>query len=145
MRKTEMSKEQLKARKLVADTLKAAGWSGTMMNRQFEEGMWTNYEAGFEHEGAGGMTLTLNYNAKESRLELALYGRSGKGLDLLIKCEDKWPEVLQLVVGFQDDISTKNYKQHLKELVAVCPDTFAALGAEGDKIVRVTDKEAKLV
>jgi hypothetical protein len=144
MRKTEMSKGQAAARKLVADTLKAAGWSGTTMNRQFEEGLWTNYEASFEHDGAGGMTLTLNYNAKQSRLELSLYGRSGKGLDLVIECGEKWREVLEVIVGFQDEVSAKNYKQHVRELVAVCPDTFAAMGAEGDKLVRVTDKEAKL-
>ena len=139
MRRTEMSPEQLQERDLMVSELAGAGWESSEHQKRFDDGMWTYFEAAMEYHHEP-VRLTLRYRA-ESRAVLFSFQESGGkgGVSLRISCPDKLKQLIHTINEFRDTISSSNYKEHVSSIVRLCPETYAAVGPEGDSMVRLVE------
>jgi hypothetical protein len=141
MRKDRLTLEQSNERAHVVQRLSAAGWQ--------EQDEWHGLEQGHDvpHEAkltyAGPMTLEVKYQAPMRTLDLWV-GSLGflQGRRLRMKCPESLPQLLDVIVGFQDRISAETFREHVRSILQVCPDTYAMVGAEDEeRFVRVVDEK----
>jgi hypothetical protein len=140
MRRSEMSTEQLAERDRIVNLLSAAGWKASDQQKRFDNGVWTYYEVVMEYRGP--MRLRMSYHAAKRTLHLTLEASDGKGVGLRISCPDKLDRLLDTIIGFQDRVSGLNYKDHVRSIVRLCPETYAAVGPEGEDMVRLVDSRS---
>lgn len=136
-----MSERQLADRTLFVNTLSKAGWSGTLFNEHFDEGLAATPEASMEYSSKS-MDLRFDFNAKGPRVILYLDSSEGKSLGLVFRCMDQLEALLAAVIGIQDTVSATNIKQKSEELLAACPEMFK-ISASGDKEIPVKAKKSK--
>lgn len=122
VKKSEMSQQQLEERETVVERLTRAGWEATAFNRLFDKGKSTRYEASMEYKGR--MDLTVTYEASKRVIDVGLYTRSGSGVDLVIQFKDKLRELLDYLISIQDTVDAKNYKDHIRQLLRICPEIY---------------------
>jgi hypothetical protein len=128
MRKSEMTDNQIQERTMVVQLLAQAGWNESAENRNFDKGRWVNYEARMEYRSSE-MDLAVEYRANDElistrRLDLLIYGRAGEGIELMIYPDGSVEKLLRTIISFQDVISTNNYKQHVRNVLHLCPSTY---------------------
>jgi hypothetical protein len=141
MRKSEMSQKQLEQRSLFVDTLANAGWRGSNTNRNFDEGLWTAVEASLTYSNQD-ISLRLDLSFEDPRVILYISSKQGKSLGLVFKCEDRQKDLLDAVVGMQDNLTADNVKNKMQELVIACPNVFK-ISLSGDKLIPVKPKNSK--
>jgi hypothetical protein len=141
MRKSEMSQEQLRQRSLFVDTLANAGWRGSNTNRNFDEGLWTTVEASLTYSNRD-ISLELELSFENPRLIFRIHSKEGKNLGLVFRCEDRRKDLVEAIVGMQDNLTADNVKNKMQELVTICPNAFK-ISASGDKLIPVSPKNSK--
>ena len=139
VKKSEMNASQLKDRKLFVDKLTKAGWSGTLQNEQFDEGLWVSPEATMEYSSKT-MSLRFDFVLKDPRLILYLDSKEGKILGLVLRCMDRVDAIVEAVIAIQDTVDAGTLKKSSEQLLDACPEMFK-ISASGDKEVPV--KKAK--
>ncbi len=142
MKKNEMNPNQLHERDLFITTLEKAGWQGTPTNAFFDKNYDVEEEASMEYS-KDATSMFAYYNASRSVVYLTMHF-SGKELRLIIHYADRLQAVLGSLASFQDTISAKNYKQHVGELLDVCPHIDLMRGQEGQIITPIIRDNGKL-
>jgi len=143
MRKDQLTPEQAHERALVVQRLVAAGWKDEDEAQAFDQGHDLPYEAQLSHVGA--MTLEVKYLAPQRAIDLWL-GSLGflEGRRLRLKCPEELSRLLEVIVGFQDHISPDTFREHVRPLLRLCPETYAVVGGEDEeRLVRVVDEKEK--
>jgi hypothetical protein len=135
MEKSEMSETQLRDRGRFVDALTKSGWSGTLFNEQFDEGLWVSPEASMEFSSPT-IELRFDFVAEDPRLILYISSPDGKELGLVFRCLDRVEALLAAVISMQDSISPSNLKTKTPELLAACPKMFK-ISASGDSEIPV--------
>jgi hypothetical protein len=128
-----MSPEQLQERQLFIDTLAKAGWQGGLVNEQFEQGLWVNFEASMRYRGEQ-MNLRLDHYAEDRSLEYYLDAKSGRGLHLSIQYGERLAPLLEAIISHQDTLTPTDFREQIRQLLDVVPEIFTVKG-EGDKLV----------
>ena len=124
MRKREMSDAQLNEREQFIAQLAKAGWAETVRNRLFEDGDYVPEEAQMEYEGRS-MRLTLESAAEQNAIVLHIEDPEGHDATFVVECGEKLRVVLKVIDSFKSSITANNFRQKIKELVKVCPETYA--------------------
>lgn len=137
MRKTEMTEKQLQDRSLIIKTLAAAGWEEVTDNEVFEKGLWCDPEAAMEYENKT-MSIELEYDAKDNSIYISIYEFSGKGIDLTIYYQDKLEEILKTIISFQNEISSENYRYHIRKVLQSNIPIYVGVD---EKVFQLTDEE----
>ncbi len=140
MRKNEMSEVQMYERAMIITMLSAAGWNTSDQNKMFDEGLWTYFEVNMDYQNDS-VRILLRYEAEKRVIYFSTQDAGGKELTLHIYYEGQLEQLLRLIVGFQDVISGENYNQYVRDIVRLCPSTYAAVGEEGEQLVQVVDTE----
>lgn len=130
MKKTELSKEELKERNLFVSHLKKAGWSETGINQMFDDGDFVSEEAQMEFANDQ-MSLLLEFSTELRGFKLYLTANSGKEANFVIQYEEKFAELLDLITSFQHKISSRNYKTYMQKILDLCPQTFVDVPEKG--------------
>lgn len=123
MRKREMTSEQLKSRSVFIKNLGQAGWVGTGVNELFDSGDYVSEEAQMEHNSKK-MTLIAEFSAEKESLLLYLDAPDGRQASFTIQCMMNLPDVLAVIVSFQDQISPDNFRSYISKIINVCMNVF---------------------
>jgi hypothetical protein len=73
-------------------------------------------------------------------IDVGLYTRAGKGVDLVIKFKDKLHELLSYMVSIQDVVDADNYKDHIRHLLRICPEIYTP--DRNDRLIPVHGDDA---
>jgi hypothetical protein len=116
-----------------------SGWEGPVDAEMFEKGRLCDPEARMEYQNNKKMNLELDYLAESHLIMLSIYGKFGESMDIGIYFEDKLQELIEIIISFQDEISSSNYKEYLRKILKIFPsNTYIA---RGEGFVQLTDKE----
>lgn len=140
MDKSHMSSRHLQLRTLFVDTLAAAGWQGTNINRDFDRGLDGIVEASMRYTNAHNMSFRFDYAFEEGSLTLYIDSADGRTLGLVFKCADRPKPLLDAVVQLQDTLAPGTIKESSEALLAACPQMFKMSGSAG-KLVPVTSSK----
>lgn len=136
-----MTEKQLQERSVIIKTLAVAGWEEVTDNEVFEKGLWCDPEAAMEYENKT-MSVELEYDAKDHSIYLSIYEFSGKGIDITIYYQDKLEEILKKIISFQDEISSENYKNHIRKILQSNIPIYVGID---EKVFELTDEEVENV
>lgn len=134
-----MSAEQLRERDTIVQALTKANWKASDLQKMFETGGFAYYEVEMTYEN-GKVRLTIQYPAEQRVIYFRLQTASGKMIALQIRCLNVIKQVLNAIVDFQDRISAANYKDELRSIVRLCPETYTSAGSDEETVVRLVDK-----
>jgi hypothetical protein len=116
-----------------------SGWKGPLDAEMFEKGRLCDPEARMEYQNNKKMNLEIDYLAESHLIMLSIYGKFGEAMDIGIYFEDKLQELIEIIISFQDEISSSNYKEYLRRILKIFP--FNTYIARGEGFVQLTDKE----
>jgi hypothetical protein len=125
MQRDEMTDEQLRIRDSIADRLSKAGWSPTRRQVMFDEGRWTLHEVSMERirDGRG---LQLVLDTEQGRIGLTIRRNAFQGLTVYIFHAGCLEPLLDVVVRHQDSVDEENFRELIREIVSICPETYTA-------------------
>lgn len=135
MRKSEMSKRQLRERQIISEVLESAGWIRSEQHKLFDEGFWTFFEVNMSYRN-NDLYLLFRFEASKESIYFSFDKPFVSSLTLHIKCLNNLGELLKAIVSIQDTLTLQNYKQQLDAIVKVCPEIYAAVG-EDEKLVKI--------
>lgn len=140
MRKSTMSPDQLAARELIATRLLAVGWKPTDWHREFDRGKESIMEAELTRRTKK-MDLRVFYEASRNLVDLKVENRAGEGAELVFFCMDKLEPLLEAIIGFQDEVDSRNFRTYFTKLVKICPETYVVRDTELIKLFADDDPE----
>lgn len=133
-----MNNKQINERQLVVNLLGEAGWIETEHSKKFETEFWLYKEAVLDYDNTS-MKMTVEYCAENEDLTYMMTDVTNMGIILRIVYGDKLAEILNLIVSFQNAITSDNYKRYIKKLINVSPKVSLDLGEEGGLTELVDD------
>jgi hypothetical protein len=140
MRKHEMSLNQLQQRTRIVESLQTAGWSApSNENEMFDQGMSVQREAVMEYVGPEAW-LSVFYRADQDALYLSLDMPDKSSIELKMDVEARLEDLLGVITSFQNRVTTTNYKEHIRSLMAVCKNIYVM--NQEEKFVRLTDNKS---
>jgi len=126
----DLNDQQRSDRDAVVETLERAGWEGTINQQIVDQGMPFEFQASLEYDGNADMSLMAQYDAEEPALELSLEATRGEVV-LSISPGSKLQQLLDLIVSFQDEISSDNFREYVDKILDVAPEVFVDRGEDG--------------
>jgi hypothetical protein len=142
VKREELSTKQSDTQQLISARLSGAGWKTTDFQKLFESGEDSEFPASLEYEN-GHLQLYLNYIVDDDLIGFGLYEPTGRELHLRVDCDDDITDLLNVITGFQDKISPDNFREHIRQIVRACPETYAIIDEEEADIRKVLDEEAE--
>lgn len=136
MRKNEMTPKQLQDREVIVSTLTQAGWKGTASNRLFEQGKPARAEARMVYQNRS-VKLTATYFASKEMVYFGIYEPSGRGVSIASCFNGNLPPMLEKMTTFQDSISSENYKDYIRKIMRMMPESYVE--RDGQLIPLVND------
>lgn len=131
MQKDELTDRQLQNREMIVERLTSAGWKGTASNRLFDKGKSARCEARMTFKNST-MKLTVTYFADKELVYFGLYDTLGKGVSIATNFENMLEEWLDLIISFQNELSSDNYKYYIEKIVKKFPSVFVEIEEEGE-------------
>ena len=143
MRKSEMTEQQIHERFALIKTLTSAGWDDPSVGNWFEKDLWAEPEATMEYVNKN-MYLQVEYYAEQHSIHLHIDAFAESGILVKIVFNEKLPDLLDMIVSFQDQIELTNYQEYIRKIVENFPNTYALVGDEGDDTVKLDANKADL-
>ncbi len=131
MRRSEMSDSQQRLRDSIVQKLGAAGWSPANQQRMFDDGLWTAHEVNMERPAAGGVGLQLRLDVERQRIHLSILRNMFQGITLYIDYRACLEPLLDAIVHHQDMVTEPNFRELVRAVVKVCPETYSADDEDG--------------
>lgn len=137
MERDEMTAEQMRRRGLIINTLRAAGWQETGERDLFEQGYSIPFEAEMRRWN-GSLDLVVKYAAVAEALYFSALGPEEAEFRLRILFGDNLKQLLEIIVRNQNRLAPGRTADAVREIVRLCPDTFAIF-EDADDFVRVVE------
>ncbi len=126
----KMTEQQRHDTALIMEVLQQAGWSKTDRATVFGVADLTYQNETLEV----GMVYEWTDNLRYFHIT-----HTTQELSLAIAFETNLQELLQLVVSFQDQMSSDNFRSYIRALLNLCPSTYVDTG---DELIPLKDDEA---
>ena len=125
----DLNDQQRSDREAVVETLERAGWEERSTSRSSIRGS-IEFQASLEYDGnrrdvAHGPVRRGGAGAGAQPRGAA---RRGRALDL---AGGKLQQLLDLIVSFQDEISSENFREYVDKILDVVPEVFVDRGEDG--------------
>lgn len=142
MRAVEMTQAQRRIRDALVAGLTRAGWNTSAYpdNATFEQGGFAFHEASLRYKNAAGAVFELHYNADREAIYLTLTPTASLEADLILRCLDRVEQLVCWLSAHQDELGGDSLRAVVRDIVRLCPQTYAAVGEESEEVVQlVTD------
>lgn len=136
MRKSEMTKEQIKRIGLMNTKLLESGWLGRPTNRLFwEENMMLPTEAAFDYRNESAR-LVYMYSEKRQCADIIMEDSVGK-LHFAVFVGSDYDMLLDSLIQAQEELNCENYKAFILSVMSLYPGNTYLF--RDDKLIRLKE------
>jgi hypothetical protein len=141
MRHDQMTQQQRNRRDLIIRTLGIGGWTNDHENGDRPD-FDPIYDAAMSYRNEH-LTLRCYYKADTEAVYVFFSGFLEDFAQLKLECHDALAEVLDTLVRIQKSVAPDTVTENLREIVRICPETYAAAGPDGKlhRLVLEEDEE----